>query len=269
MEHSPITLWGWILFAVFGLGAAGCSGVDEVTIADLSFKTFDVLAIPNVGRDSVRLDVMLVFKRQEDDPCFELSPGVRGSVDDQALTTLWAGGIIRSHDWRFPDVCSDGMRFELLDVPLSTVPTDTTIRVEDDSGSVEMTISNLLVKRQVSFIEPADGVLRPNEQVRLRWTPDSDAVDSFGVSFLSPSVELHAVDNTETHDFWNGMVRFQTQLVFTDTDTQTSFEPGTMLKGLLRVKVPLTPKVIACGVEGRCTTSFQAAPTTPADLLQE
>lgn len=260
---------GWVLFAVLGLGAAGCSEVKEVTIADVSFESLYVVATPNPGKDSVSLSVTLVFDRPEDDRCYQLSPGTRASAGDLALPTSSLGGIIQVDDWRFPDTCIDGVGFDHPDVPLSTTPTDTTIRIEDESGHVEMTIRNLLVKRQVSFIEPADGVLRPSTWVRMLWTPESDPVDTFGVSFVSKPVEVHAVETNDTSDFQDGKVKFFTSIAFQNLKTNTYFDPGTTLEGSLKFDVSLEPTVLSCSIEGTCWTRFPVTATTPAVLIQE
>jgi hypothetical protein len=256
-----------MLFALFGLGVSGCSEVNEVAIDDISFESLFVLVMPNSGKDSVSLSVWLNFDRPEDDACYELSPDTRGTIGDLVLTASALGGI-RKTDWKYPDVCIDGVSFDHPDVPLSTTPSDTTIRIEDESGHIEVTIRDLFVKRQVSFIDPADGVVRPNTWVRMLWTPETDPVHGFGVSFLSSSVTVN-LDNIDTHDFREGTVEFFTETFFRNPDTNTYFEPGTMLNGLVEFDVFLEPTVISCGIKGECKTSFRVMPSIPADLLQE
>jgi hypothetical protein len=185
------------------------------------------------------------------------------------LTDISLGGRGPSDDWVSPGACIDSISFRERGVPLSTTPTDTTIRIEDESGHIEMTVENLLVERQVSFLEPADGVIRPDKQVRMLWTPDSDSVHSFGVNFVSALNEVHTVDDFDTHDTQNGTVEFHTKSAFKNDETGIYLEPGTMIEGSFMFNVTLAPKVISCGVEGMCTTSFEATPTIEATLLQE
>jgi hypothetical protein len=257
-----------MLFAAFGLGAAGCTGVNEVEIADLPFNGIFVHVSPSGLKDEVIVTASFTFDRSEGDACYELSPGTRASVADHELTANSLGGT-ETTPVTWPPPCRDTVDFHSPGVPLSATPTDTTIRIEDGSGHVDVTIMNLLVKREVSFIEPADGVIRSNSSVRVLLTPDSDAVDEFNVNFVSGDITVPDVDDTTTHDFQDGAVEFTTPKFFDIKSTKAPFASGAMLEGSLELQAFLTPTVISCGVKGTCEADLQVRPKLPAGLLQE
>jgi hypothetical protein len=157
---------------------SGCT--EEIDIADLKVSSIYVDL-----RDS-DLAVSLGFARAEgDDTCYELSGDTLATVDGLELTTMSLGGSEGDRD--FTRHCDDGAYFRSGFGPLASSESTSKIRIEDDTGHIELAVTNLLVERKVSFLQPADGHFHAGEEVTLQWSPPIAGPAEVLVEFSTPT----------------------------------------------------------------------------------
>jgi len=180
MANTLLKRCGYALLSGMVVALSGCS--DEIEIADLKLSSIHV----GIEDSPPHLTVGLGFGRAEgDDTCYELSSDTRATVDGLELTAVSLGGHMTDHD--FTGYCIDSAYFESTDVSLASSESTSKVRFEDDTGHIELSVTNLLVARKVSFLQPADGHFHAGDEVTLQWFPPIVGPASVFVDFHTPT----------------------------------------------------------------------------------
>jgi hypothetical protein len=101
--------------------------------------------------------------------CFELSPSWRLSVAGHPLTIVSRGGMAES-GWCHGALAEGTLPAAALDLPAAVFSTD-------DESTFVMPLWSTLERKVAHLVDPADGVLRPDEPFRLAWPYAADQTD--------------------------------------------------------------------------------------------
>jgi hypothetical protein len=183
MANTFLKRCGYVLLSGVVVALSGCS--DEIDIADLKLSSIYVEISPQLQGSNPDLKVGLGFARAEgDDACYELSSDTRATVDGIELTAVSLGGSVG--DKSFTRSCDDSAFFERRGVSLASSESTSKVRIEDGTGHIELAVTNLLVERKVSFLQPADGHFHAGEEVTLKWSPPIVGPADVSVEFFTP-----------------------------------------------------------------------------------
>jgi hypothetical protein len=115
--------------------------------------------------------------------CPVLGSSLRGELNGVELEVKDRGGVRNQGDLSGDPSSCVGV---LMEVDLGRErPDRLEIVIEDDSGSIEAVFGDFYAPRRMSVVDPADGVVRPGEDVEVAWTPAADAFrETFTASVL-------------------------------------------------------------------------------------
>ncbi|MFP2906032.1 hypothetical protein ACLESD_13425 [Pyxidicoccus sp. 3LFB2] len=181
-------MWGWI--AALPLLAA-CGEKEPAKLADLKGLRLEVNVNP-FDKSYVQRFVYLELGH-DGTRCVTLSDEVKAFVNDVEVPLVLPGGVDEDtgncHLILFAlESEQDALPFPTFDEGLNR------IRITDGETHLQADFANLCTPRSYALRTPADGVLRPGDDVDIEWLPATDelVVDAVEVSASGRFVQLHA-----------------------------------------------------------------------------
>jgi hypothetical protein len=174
----------------------GCVFNDEVGIAELKITKLDLRYSQFVFEPATPFTTIdIEFEGPAEPICYALSPDLRATLDDVPLDVSYFPGGYEDDS----EVCTRFGSFSGY-VPIYESPSSTLL-LEDDSGSVSMTIADLRVRRQAILREPADGRLRLNDTNLIDLDRPNDVYKDLVVDILVEGSGAPAASDVEaTYD---------------------------------------------------------------------